>query len=179
MDDSCTESPVPGGDALTAVFARTQKEEVTVPYDAGAKVVGGIIDQTGQAISGATVCIQAQTQGSQLGFHPLGTATTDARGHFTYKVPAGPNREILVGYRHSFEVANAIRYRAHIKPTLAISRRQVQDGQAIELRGALPGRRADAARTGALALMISGVGSPIRAGSGPSPSSVERQVGRR
>ncbi len=64
-------------------------------------------------IAGATICVQMQTEGSRRGLRPVATVMTDANGHFTYKVPPGPNRKVLLGYRHdSFQVARAIRYYA-------------------------------------------------------------------
>ncbi len=71
---------------------------------------------------------------------PVGTATTDAHGHFVYTVPKGPNRRVLVGYRHdSFQVARSIRYYAHAKPTIHISPGRVGHGGGIRIRGKLPG----------------------------------------
>ena len=144
VDNSCTESPVPGGEVLSARFARSRKEVVTVPFHQVALVSGSLRSQAGQAISGATICVQTQTEGSGGGFRPLAVATTDAQGHFTYEVPPGPNRQILLGYRHdAFQIARAIRYRAHVKPTLRLSRHRVgKRKRTIRIRGSLPGDRA-------------------------------------
>ncbi len=142
VDNSCTESPVAGGEVLTAQFARSHKEAVTVPYDTTAKVTGELADNAGDVISGATICVQMKTQGSGKGLRPVGTATTDANGHFVYKVPPGPNREVLLGYRHdSFQVARAVRYYAHIRPTIELSGDHVANGATIRIRGKLPGGR--------------------------------------
>lgn len=143
VDNSCVESAVTGGGVLTAQFARTHKEEVTVPFDTAAKVTGELADDAGDAISGATICVQIRTQGARSGLRPVGTATTDADGRFVYKVPPGPNRKVLVGYRHdSFQIARAIRYYAHAKPKLTLSRDRIRTGGEIRIRGSLPGRRA-------------------------------------
>ena len=144
VDNSCTESPVPGGEVLSASFARSHKEVVTVPFHKGALVSGSLMSQAGEPIGGATICLQSQTEGSGEGLRPLAVATTDPQGHFTYEVPPGPNRQILLGYRHdAFQIAQAIRYRAHVKPTLRLSRRRVgRSKRTIRIRGALPGSRA-------------------------------------
>jgi hypothetical protein len=142
VDNSCAESPVAGGEVLTAQFARSHKEAVTVPYDTTAKVTGELANNAGDAISGATICVQIKTQGSRRGLRPAGTATTDANGHFVYKVPPGPNRQVLLGYRHdSFQVARAVRYYAHIRPTIELSRGRVENGSTIRIHGKLPGGR--------------------------------------
>lgn len=144
VNDSCTESPVPGGQVISAQFVHTHKEEITVPYDHPATVGGEVADAAGDPIPGATVCVQLQTQGSRVGYRPKAAVTTDAHGHFAYKVPAGPNREVLMGYRHdTFQVAKSIRYYAHIKPTIRLSPGRVENGARIKIRGSLPGRRND------------------------------------
>src|SRR5262249_32282570 len=100
-------------------------------------------DNAGDVISGATICVQAQTLESSDELAPIGTATTDAKGHFTYVVPPGPNRQILVGYRHNaFQVARSVRYYAHTKPTLKIRPRKAHAGGRIHLRGTVPGPNA-------------------------------------
>ena len=69
----------------------------------------------------------------------MGTATTDAQGHFTYQVAPGPNRTVLVGYRHdAFQVARSIRYYAHVRPTIKITPGRVGFGGEIKIRGRLP-----------------------------------------
>lgn len=143
IDNSCTESSVAGGEVLSARFARSHKDAVTVPFNTTAKVTGELADNAGDPIRGATICVQMQTQGSRSGLHPVAVATTDANGHFTYKVAPGPNRKVLVGYRHDrFQVARAIHYYAHAKPTLEVLQSHVEAGGEIHLRGKLPGGRA-------------------------------------
>jgi hypothetical protein len=57
-------------------------------------------------------------------------------------VPPGPNRQVLLGYRHdSFQVARAVRYYAHIRPTIELSRGRVDTGATIRIAGKLPGGR--------------------------------------
>lgn len=142
VDNSCTESAVAGGEVLRAHFARSKKDEVTVPYGRTAKVSGELADKAGDAISGATICVEIQTQGSRRRPVPVATARTDAQGHFTYNVPPGPNRKVLVAYRRdSFQVGRAVRYRAHARPSIHISAGEVENGDEIRIRGKLPGGR--------------------------------------
>jgi hypothetical protein len=142
VNNSCAESPVIGGQVISAQFAGTHSEEITVPYDHAAKVTGELADSAGDAIAGATICVQTQTQGSRHGLHPVATVTTDANGHFNYKVPPGPNRKVLLGYRHdTFQVGRAIRYYAHATSTIHISPAKVQTGGVIRIHGKLPGGR--------------------------------------
>jgi hypothetical protein len=142
VNNSCTESPVVGGQVISAQFAGTHDEQITVPYDHAAKVTGELADTAGDTIAGATICVQMQTEGSHRGLHPVAAVRTDANGRFTYKVPAGPNRKVLLGYRHdSFQVARAIRYYARARPTIHLSRGSVGAGGVIRIAGKVPGRR--------------------------------------
>lgn len=143
VNNSCTESPVAGGAVLSAQFAGSHKEEITVPAAHSAKVTGELADNAGDAISGATICVQTETQGSRDGLRPLATTTTDAQGHFSYKVTPGPNRKLLIGYRHdTFQVARSVRFYAHALPTIHLAPNEVENGALIHIRGSVPGPRA-------------------------------------
>jgi hypothetical protein len=143
VDNSCTESAVAGGENLTAHFARSHKDEVVLPFGRSAKVAGELTNNAGDAISGATVCVQMQTQGSGNGLAPVATATTDAHGHFTYKVAPGPNRKVFLGYRHdTFQVGRSVRFFSRAKIKFKIDRGRLSNGGEIKMRGKLPGPRA-------------------------------------
>jgi hypothetical protein len=139
VDNSCTESPVPGGEALSAQFARSEKETITVGYGKGAEVTGELHDNAGDPIPGATICVQSQTLGLQPAPLPVSTVTTDAAGHFSYEVPAGPDRELLLGYRHdSAQVAREVRYYAHAAPSLEANPPKLRNDSRVRLWGKLP-----------------------------------------
>jgi hypothetical protein len=143
VNNTCTESPVTGGQILSASFSGSNSESVTVPFGKPAEVSGVLANNAGDPISGATICIQARTQGGRNWPTPLATATTDAQGQFAYELPPGPNRDVLVGYRHdSFQVARTINYHAHARPTVNLRPGRVRAGDRIRITGKLPGPRA-------------------------------------
>jgi hypothetical protein len=143
VDNSCTESAVVGGQVLSARFARSHREAVTVPYGRPAKVSGELTNDAGDAISGATICVEAQTLGTRHRLKPIATTTTDAHGHFVYAVHPGPDRRLLLGYRHdSFQVARSVLYYAHAKPTLRIAPGEVRAGGRVRISGRVPKPRA-------------------------------------
>jgi hypothetical protein len=147
VDNSCTESPVAGGSTLSTRFSSSDDDEVTVPYDTSAKVSGELTNQAGEAISGATICVQQAIEDSGTAPAPAGTTTTDANGRFVYAIPAGPNRSVLFGYRHdSFQIANSMRYFAHVRPTIKLSPRKVKNGGVVRITGRVPGGSAAAGR---------------------------------
>jgi hypothetical protein len=139
VDNSCTESPVAGGDSISAGFERAQKEEVTVGYGTEAEVGGTLRDGAGNPVAGATICVKADTLGLEPAPAPVGVVKTDAEGNFSYQVSAGPDREFEVGYRHdSFQVDRSVRYFAHAAPTLEASATKLRNGRRIKLTGTLP-----------------------------------------
>jgi hypothetical protein len=140
VNNSCSESPVDGGQTLNARFTRSNDEEIVVPYDHAANVAGALDDAGGEAVRGATICVQMQLLGARKPTVPVAVATTDANGHFTYKVKAGPNRKVVFGYRHdSFQLSRLLRYRAHAKPTIRLSASELKAGGTLHITGKVPG----------------------------------------
>lgn len=143
VDDSCIESPVAGGAALSAEFSGSHAEQATVAYGKGAEVIGGLTNVAGDPIPGATLCVKAAP--IEPDAHPsvIDSVRTDASGHYRYPVAPGPNRELTIGYRHdSSQVARSVRYYAHARPTLRASRVKLTNGQRVRFRGRLPGPEA-------------------------------------
>ena len=139
VDNSCTESSVAGGDELSAQFVQSNGETVTVGYGTSAEVSGTVRDGAGDPVSGATVCVKSQTLGVDPTSTPVAAVKTDAEGRFAYAVPAGPNRELMLGYRHdSFQVARDVRYYAHVAPSLDVDPPKIENGRSIHLWGKLP-----------------------------------------
>jgi hypothetical protein len=140
VDNSCTPSPVAGGELLSAQFARSEAETITVGYGKGAEVTGELHNNAGDEIPGATICIKSQTLGLQSRAEPVSAVKTDAQGHFSYEVSPGPNREIVVGYRHdAAQVARQVRFYAHARPSLHASPTKLENGSRVRLFGKVPG----------------------------------------
>jgi hypothetical protein len=143
VNNSCSESAVSGGADLTARFARNHEEEVTVPYNHGANIVGGLMDASGNPVSGATICVEGQIMGVHRETVPIAVETTDAHGHFTYKLKPGPNRRVKVGYRHdSFQVNRLLHFKAHARPTIRLSQSLLGAGGTVHISGRIPGPKA-------------------------------------
>jgi hypothetical protein len=140
VNNSCVESPVVGGQNLNATFQGVTGEEDTVPFESSAEITGDLTSSAGEPISGATICLQSQVQESGTEPQPVATATTDANGNFTYEVPPGPNRRLLVGYRHdAFQVGKSLSLNSHAKPTIELGRGRIRRGGRIKITGSLPG----------------------------------------
>lgn len=142
VDNSCGESAVAGGEVLSAQFESSRAESVTVGYGGGAAVTGSLANDAGDPIPGARLCIRMATLGLDQRPADVGTVVTDARGQYRYEVPPGPNREVMIGYRHdSNQIAREVRYYAHAGPTLRASSPRVRNGGRLRYWGKLPGPR--------------------------------------
>jgi hypothetical protein len=140
VDNSCAESAVDGGQLLSAQFSGSNAEQITVNYGEGAEVSGRLASDAGNPISGATLCVKMQTPGVDAAPLPVGTVKTDGAGNYAYQVPPGPNREIVIGYRHdTSQVTRDVSYYAHTLPSLQASPRKLENGKPVRFWGQLPG----------------------------------------
>ena len=114
-----------------------------MPFHQGALVSGSLMSQAGQGDRRRDdlACRPRPKAPLRASSHWPSLSPTP-QGHFTYQVPPGPNRQILLGYRHdAFQIARAIRYRAHVKPTLRLSRHRVGKAQADDPHPRILARR--------------------------------------
>jgi hypothetical protein len=139
VDNTCTESPVGGGEDLNVDFAKTKGETITVGFGQGAEVSGELSNNAGDPISGATICVAAQTEGVPGEPAPIATETTDASGQFNYELPPGPNRRVLVAYRRdAYQLGRTIKYAARSQPSLRLRPGRVHEGGRVRITGVLP-----------------------------------------
>jgi Prophage tail fibre N-terminal len=139
VNNTCTESPVAGGADLSAGFAGDGSDELTVKYGDTTEIEGGLTDQAGEPISGATICLESRPAGSTTVAQTVGTAKTDGQGNFAMEVKPGSNRQFLVGYRHdSFQVAKQLTLKTRARPTLTLGSHKIRGGHTVEITGSLP-----------------------------------------
>lgn len=138
VDNSCTNSPVGGGAALLASF-RSGRESVTRRRRHGSRVVGKLTDANGDPVGNATICVKTHTLGIG-GPTGITSVQTNPAGHYSYRVPAGPNRQITIGYRHdSFQLERVLRCYARAIPRLRAHPRHLRNGHWVHFTGRLPG----------------------------------------
>jgi hypothetical protein len=142
VDDSCTESPVAGGQVLAVRFEKSGSATETTDYGKAATVKGTLTDESGAPIAGAVLCVKSKTVGA--GRAAVDTVATNGEGRFSYEVPKGPNRDIVVGYRSdAFQVARDLHFYSHTQPSLAAHPRLLPNRRRVHFRGRLPGPHAD------------------------------------
>ena len=140
VDNSCASSAVAGGEVLSAQFSESNSDTVTVPYGKGAEVRGHLTDNAGDPVSGATLCVKMQTLGVEPNASPVGTVKTDANGSYSYEVPPGPDRAVVIGYRHdASQVAREVRFYSRAQPNLRLAPRTLADHHRVRFWGEVPG----------------------------------------
>jgi hypothetical protein len=143
VDNSCAEASVAGGEVLSAQFSDSHDDSTTVGYGKGAVIEGRLSTDAGDPVRGAKLCVKAQTLAVDARPSPVGSVVTDAEGEYRYELAPGPNREVVVGYRHDTrQVARDVRYYARVRPSLKATPELLDNGQRVHLWGMLPGPRA-------------------------------------
>lgn len=128
-----------GGQVLSADLAQSHSETTTQGYGEGAEVSGTLATDAGDPVSGATLCVKLATPGVDPAPSPVGTVETDASGNYSYPLPPGPNRTVLIGYRHdAFQLARELRFYSHVRPTIGATPARLRNGKWVHFSGHLP-----------------------------------------
>jgi hypothetical protein len=146
----CRTTTVPGSGVLSARFWRGGSDTLVAAYGESAVITGTLTTAGETPLAGATLCVEEQLigAGAEAGDRVVvprtGLAQTDAGGNYVYRLPAGPNREVVVVYRDGLgETTAAVRYFAPAGPTLHIApRRTRNNGPPVRFWGKLPGPQA-------------------------------------
>jgi len=140
VDNACPVAGVPGAQ-LRARF-RGGGNRKRVWADKPAHVAGRVLDERGEPVAGAAVCVAARPQAAGAPERVVATPRTDASGRFTARVPAGASREIRVAHwpdpDRALERFLTLRSRARPKLRLA-PRRTLTNGERVRFHVRLPG----------------------------------------
>jgi hypothetical protein len=140
VNNLCPASSVAGGSRITAGFAGNKHTERTLPFRHKALIRGRLLDDAGQPVSGAQVCIQAHTDLPGRPFHLAATTTTNENGGWSYKTNRGPSRMFRAGYRvGAFETAETLALHIRSRSTLHLSTHRTPIHKKVYFSGELPG----------------------------------------
>lgn len=140
VEDLCPGSPLGGGQRIAAGFAGSPTNVRTLPFGRRALVRGRLRDGSGNALAGATVCLEAHTELPGLPYRLVGTARTNENGGFAFKLPRGPSRAIRIAYRFgSFQTEADLSLRVRAHSTLRISARRTRAHRRVYFSGQIPG----------------------------------------
>ncbi len=136
----CPPSSVRGGTTLKAAFAGDSETSRTAAYGRRVLIAGHVADAQGNAIAGASICIEERIGVFGLGYRLAGVATSNVDGDWFFKLHSGPSRSIRAVY--SDGAASAATYldlavRAFAK--LHLSRHRSPIGRLVYFSGRIPG----------------------------------------
>jgi hypothetical protein len=124
---------------LDAHLNRGGSRAQVVRYGTQAKAKGLLLDEAGNPIEGQEVTIVESFGAGALIRHRTSTATTDERGKWRSKVPAGPSREVRVSYGGSSRYAPAARgvgtFLVRSRASFQTSRKTIPEGGIINFTG--------------------------------------------
>jgi hypothetical protein len=139
IDNSCPESPVAGGTELGARFARNRKQTIKIAAGKRALIRGRLTSASGGPVAGALVCAKTRVKRRGSGFQFSRAAITDSSGQFAIRLPRGPSREVIIGYRvGAVEIDRRLRLLARPHPRLRVRPHRLLNGQRITMRGRIP-----------------------------------------
>jgi hypothetical protein len=141
VDNEC---PVDSGTAGGRVEARIARAHPRrpIPYGKRARVVGRLVDDDGDPVVGAEVCVATRVELPDFAEHVVATPETGRDGQFEARLPAGANREVRVAH-WSDSVHVDERYLdlgVHARPRLALRPKgTLHNGERLRFAVRLPG----------------------------------------
>ena len=97
IDNECPLSNA-AGSVVSARF-RGAGTETTSPSDAATHVTGQVVDDGGNPVRGARVCVATRVSATDgPPERVIATPTTGPDGHFETRLPAGPSREVRIAH---------------------------------------------------------------------------------
>jgi hypothetical protein len=140
VDNSCPESPVAGGTDLSARFARNRGQELKLAAGKRALIRGRLTSSSGAPIAGALICAKTRVKHRGNRFKFARAAVTDSAGGFAVRLPRGPSREVIIGYRVGpVEIDRRLLLLARPHPRLHVRPHRLLNGGRITMRGRIPG----------------------------------------
>jgi hypothetical protein len=130
--------------AILQPAAEASAKTPTVDYAHSALALSGrLLDHTGAGMAGAQVELRQRSTAAGAADSLVATATTTATGAWTFNVPPGPSRQLVVGYRAHLGdpafAAQLISNQAVLAAATLSAPRRTRPGVRIFLRGQLAG----------------------------------------
>jgi hypothetical protein len=113
----------------------------SVGYRRTATFSGRLTTRDGVALAGQPVAVEATSRAAGSSPTPVGTVTTDARGRFAYRAPAGPSRRLRFTYPgsagHLTPLTRTAQLRVRASSTIHASPRTLLGGGRVRFSGRL------------------------------------------
>jgi hypothetical protein len=131
--------PLPAS-AAVVLHANVGKARRTRTIAAGNRVAvrGKLIGADGEPVANAPLCVAARPDTVAGATRVLGRTRTNAKGEFTYILAPNTSQQVSVVHRNDTTAASdTVDVRVRIPLTIHTSRRQLRNGQALQMRGLL------------------------------------------
>jgi hypothetical protein len=139
VDNICPASRQPGA-VLDAGFGGGVR--AVVRSDRGAMLTGRLVDDVGQPVRGATICVLSQVKRDGALVRLVATEPTGTDGRYAIELPPGPSRRVFVHHVDGAEVIarHGLAIRSRVRPMLTVrAPRRARRGDWLRFRGRLPG----------------------------------------
>jgi hypothetical protein len=130
--------------ALAATFSGTKSKTIKVKWGAKRKITGTLLAPNRQPIVGAKLEVHQTPQLMGSAAQSLGQVVTDAKGRFSYALPAGVSRTIRFGYKHILEASTysqttEVNVQVTPKVTMKADRKSLRNKHAVTFKGKITG----------------------------------------
>jgi hypothetical protein len=137
---------------------RVAHDRLRVPFGRSVTLRGRLVDAAGHGLAGRALTATATIRAAAARRTPAAGVTTDAKGRFTVRVPAGPSRVLRLAFDGgggALRTARAVSLRVPATTTIAPSRRSVAGAGRVRFRGTVA-RRGEAIPSGGLTILLQG-----------------------
>ncbi len=129
---------------LSGRFVKGKKTTLRTNSAHASQIEGQLLDRLGRPLAGALIEVATREARAGAEYTVLPGVTTGAGGTFVAQVPAGPSRDVRLGYRPYLEDQDlASEFHLHVvvpaPVTLRTNRRSLRNGQAVTFRGGIDG----------------------------------------
>ncbi|RKQ90491.1 hypothetical protein C8N24_0296 [Solirubrobacter pauli] len=130
--------------ALAASFEGTKSKTIKVKWGAKRKITGTLLGRDRQPIKGAKLDVHETPQLMGATAIARGQVVTDAKGRFSYQLPAGVSRTIRIAYKSILEASTYaqstdVTVQVTPKVTMKANRKALRNKQAVTFKGKIAG----------------------------------------
>jgi hypothetical protein len=146
VDNSCPASGARQAAHLEsgADVAGKLRSQTSVRSNQATVIRGSLTTSSGDAVSGATVCVYEKIDLADSSRELVAKPTTQSNGRFAAKLDPGASRKVELVYRYNAKtLEDTIKLDSTVVPTLRLEERRVHNGQKAHFKGGLPGPNSD------------------------------------
>ena len=139
VDNTCPSTGLSAGSFKAGIGPNLDQSPV-LDYGESAELAGRVVDESGQPVSSAVICVQERAFGASTPFREITEMRSGSDGRFGMKLGVGPSRELRLIQRSGSVIwVREVTVRVRTRPTIQLSRTRLKGGGCLEIRGSVPG----------------------------------------